>query len=88
MTLDPFIGDLVVPAPVPFQEFHCVCQIVVTFESVKYVCVTVLFDAMMAALLSHTNLIWRRHTSTDRCCIPIAASPAIVPPSSDMYDVM
>jgi hypothetical protein len=36
MPLDPFIGDLVVLAPVPLQELHRGYHVVVTFESVEY----------------------------------------------------
>jgi hypothetical protein len=52
------------------------------------ICVTVLFDAMMAALLSHTYLMWRRQTKPDWCNMQMTASPDIMPPSSDLYDIM
>jgi hypothetical protein len=51
-------------------------------------CVRSLFDAKIAALLSHINLMRLALIGPDRRRVPSTVRPDIIPPSSDLYDVI
>jgi hypothetical protein len=51
-------------------------------------CVRSLFDAKIAALLSHINLMLLALIQPDRRRVPSTARPAMIHPSSDLYDVI
>jgi hypothetical protein len=51
-------------------------------------CVRYLFDVKIAALLSHINLMLLALIRPERRRVPSTARPDMIPPNSDLYDVI